>query len=494
MDNLSNFYIDDYITIQDKVKTNNLNISELTENKLQRFNNLCSNIRTFFNEEWDRERGDRKSGYDILLQRQKNAIIGYKKEVGFFKDKINEYLKNTRTESEWFPHWYSTLCDAIFHEVWGLAGISMWVNAESLELRNSSSAKIIGDRIYYLIDGKQVLQKQTISRDRRKQLRKALLLKTPKKRLVNDYAEVYLIDGTRITIYGDDKTKPDQDSIVFRKFLVRDYTFERQAEMGTIPKESISLFKHMIAVGFNIAFIGAVRTAKTTFLTTWQSYENPELEGVMIETDPEIPLHKIMPKAPIMQLLADGEELEKVVKSVLRSDLDYGILAEARDGRALNIAIKLANKGTRRVKMTFHTTDAIDFCYDVADEIMKVYGGSLYSTIVKVAKSVQYLFEFVQLKDKSKKRLKAIYEIRYNNINHVITIHQICRYRYNLDCWQWRYDIGEDKEKIGEEEDYESFTAFGDELKKLAEQFPMDESYTSVFTPEYQHLREGVML
>ncbi len=84
------------------------------------------------------------------------------------------------------------------------------------------------------------------------------------------------------------------------------------------------------------------------------------------------------------------------------------------DGVALNIAVKIANKGTRRVKMTFHCSDTMDFCYDVADEIVKSYGGSLYSTILKVAKSFQFVFQFVQLKDKSQKRLKSIYEIEYD--------------------------------------------------------------------------------
>ncbi len=142
-----------------------------------------------------------------------------------------------------------------------------------------------------------------------------------------------MLNGTRITIYGEGKTKETQDTIVFRKFFVKDYTFEKQVALGSIPKESVPLFKAMIRSGYNVAFTGAVRTAKTTFLTTWQSYENPKLEGVSVETDPEIPFHEIMPEAPILQLVADGEELEKIVKSIMRSDADYIILGEARGWR-----------------------------------------------------------------------------------------------------------------------------------------------------------------
>ena len=91
----------------------------------------------------------------------------------------------------------------------------------------------------------------------------------------------------------------------------------------------------MVSLGYNVAFTGAVRTAKSTFLSTWQAYENRELEGVMIETDPEIPMEKLMPEAPIVQLIADGDRLSAITKNLLRSDADYFIMAEARDGACL---------------------------------------------------------------------------------------------------------------------------------------------------------------
>jgi len=324
---------------------------------------------------------------------------------------------------------------------------------------------------------------QRICSDRRKQLIKALLLNTPKKRSGDSYQEVYMLDGSRITIFSGDLVKPEQEILVFRKFYIKEYTFEKQAELGTIPEDSITLFKSMIQIGYNVAFAGAVRTAKTTFLSTWQSYEDPTLEGVMVETDPEIPLHCLIPTAPVIQLVADGEDLEKLTKSILRSDADYIIMAEARDGVALNIAVKAANKGTRRVKITFHTTDVKDFCYDVADEILRVYGGSLFSTMLKVAKSFQYVFQFIQLQDKSKKRLKAIYNLRHENSR--ITIHQICKYDMHTDSWKWKYDVGNESKVIGDEENPEMFQIFCKELKSLSEKYPLMEK--TDFSP-YRHL------
>ena len=62
-------------------------------------------------------------------------------------------------------------------------------------------------------------------------------------------------------------------------------------------------------------FAGTVRSGKTTFLQTWQRYEEADKEGLAISTDPETPWDIIMPEAPLMQLVADGEELETLTKS-----------------------------------------------------------------------------------------------------------------------------------------------------------------------------------
>jgi len=481
------FELDTYMAKSKVIEQDELHttLAPLAINRKNDFEILCESIRATFTKEWEND----VSGFETILERQKRAIIGYDREVDYFKDKINDYLKEHHLKESWYPKWYSDITEAVFQENWGVAGLSEWLCGESLELAGSSSAKIIGDRIYFMIGGTLELQPQRITQNRRRQLRKALLLKTPKKRLDSDYHEVYMLNGTRITIYGEGKTKEGQDTIVFRKFFVKDYSFQKQVELGSIPEQAVPLFKAMIRTGFNVVFTGAVRTAKTTFLTTWQSYEDSRLEGVSVETDPEIPFHLIMPEAPILQLVADGDELERIVKSIMRSDADYIILGEARDGVALNIAVKIANKGTKRVKMTYHCSDTIDFCYDVADEIVKVYGGSLYSTILKVSRSFQFVFQFVQLRDKSQKRLKSIFEIQYDPLTHEVIMHRICRYRYASDDWVWNSGLSDSTVAFGDEENYDSMQDVIGILERLSHKYPDPD--TSRFRPAYEHLKAG---
>lgn len=467
------FYLDSFIDKkQNKSKEVEKKIINV-KNEYDLFLILCKKTSTYFIGEWENDEIEGADTSEKLLQYQKKAIIGYQKEVNFFMAKINNFLKINGLQNEWYPEWYPDLATAIFHENWGLAGVSKWKN-----IKNSTSAKVIGEKIFFLIDGKMQLQEQKISKDRFQQLRKALLLRNPEIHLSNKYAEVYMLDGTRITIFEDAK----EPTIIFRKYIVEKLDFEEQAKLGTIPIEIIPMLKAKVMIGYNINFIGPVRSGKTTFLKTWQSYEDKTLEGVMVETDPEIPIEKIMPTAPIIQIVADGEKLKSLIKPLMRSDADYFIMAEARDAVALYIALKVTTKGTRRVKSTFHTADATDFVYDAASEIIQEFGGELWPTIIKVAKGYHYLYEFVQLKEKTKKRLKGIYEIRYNPHNFDISVHQIVKYNFSTDDWSYKFDIGEDKEQIAQQENYQAYKIYKEELMKLAENKPMVGEHRTVPT------------
>lgn len=452
----------------------------MTQDELSRFYSLCDAIFKFFHSQWEKEGLETST-----LERQKNAILGKALEVKYFKDNIEDYLKKNNKLTQWYPSWYGDLVDAIYQECWGLGGIAMWKYHEKYTY--SQSAKIIGSRIYFMEDGKMKLQPQQISHGRRKQLIKALLLNEKNIHYDGKHAEVAMRDGTRITIYGEKLVKDNLEVIIFRKYIIPRLSFEEQVKRHTIPEELAPVLKGMVKVGYNILFTGAVRTGKTTFLETWQMYEDTTLEGVMIETGAEIPAHKLQPHAPIMQLIADEEELGGIIKPLMRSDADYIISAEARDGRALNIAMRAANKGTRRCKTTYHTTEPMDICYDIADEVVKFYGGDLYNTIHKVAKSFHYVFHFVQLADKRKKRLKGIYEIRFHRHDHRISIHPICKYSYQEDRWVFKYDIGDDKAEIGYEENKKAFENLCQGFQRLEKIYP-DLDY-QVYRPRYDSLK-----
>lgn len=124
--------------------------------------------------------------------------------------------------------------------------------------------------------------------------------------------------------------------------------------------------------------------------------------------------------------------------------------------------------GTRRIKITFHSRDPLDFSYDVAFEIIKSLGGDLESTAKKVAASFDYIFHFIQLKNKNQKRLKSIYELGIDRRTREITMKEICRYDHKNDKWGWNSIMTEDKQRIGEEENPEAMEIFRRELAALS--------------------------
>lgn len=424
------------------------------------FAKLCSEIKEAFFSDWEN-----RENSGVTLEIQKRAIIGYEKEKNFFLGRIGELISELNAGNTMYPEWYESLTEAVYHENWGLAGLAEWFSAE---WQGSSSAKIIGNNVFFMRHGRMHRMPQMISEERKEQLIKSFMLFTPEERMDKSYYELYLLDGTRVTVFTEPMAKKNQSSIIFRRYIIPSLSFEEQARRGTIPESMIPLFRSMVDIGYNVVFMGAVRTAKTTFLATWQSYEDSSLEGLSIETDPEIPLHNIMPGAPIIQLIADGDDLKKISKNILRSDADYFIMAEARDGIALDTALRVASKGTKRMKMTFHSRNPYHFPLEAAMEITAMNNGDLKLTMAKLAGNFDFLFHFVQLKDKSKKRLSGIYQM-YLDYEGEIKIEEMLRYIPSEEKWEIKGDLSEDKVRYAKESDEKAYGVFSSELRRLSE-------------------------
>lgn len=447
-----------------------------------RFLVLCSKIKKHIDEEWLKEQNVENT--QRLLDRQKNAILGKATEVNYLKDKIREYLKVNKLESEQHPRWYRNLVDAVFHENWGIAGIAEW-----MDMPDSSSAKIIGNRIYFFIDGKQQLQEQKITHKRFEQLRKALLMSDERKRLNENYSEVYMETGERVTIYTDKLVIDGQPSMVFRKYIIDKLTFEEQASRNTIPAEAIPAFEALVKCGVRIAFTGPVRSGKSTLLVTWEINEKDDLEGIFLQTDPEIRMHDIKPKAPIISIIADGKQLYDLSKQIVRADGNYIVVTEVRDGYAAYIAVEAANKGTNRVKITLHLGRAEKFAYNMANKIYSVFGGNLKYLIEDVANSFDYIFEMTELpSSRNQKRLKAIYEMSFDFDTNEVVYHKICEYLPETDSWAFDYYVGKNVCKIGEFENTVALQVFNDTLLALSKKYPMKNE--SIVRKSYQNINE----
>ncbi|MDD5922228.1 MAG: ATPase, T2SS/T4P/T4SS family [Eubacteriales bacterium] len=399
------------------------------------FQGVLEAVSDEFSREWENSDDLLKS---VRLEREKRAIIGYEKEVRYYKEKIREILRRKRMTGARYPVWYPNLVEAVFAELYGLAGLAPWAYDMDEKYRLSSSAKLIGDRLYCLMDGKSVCMPQRIPEKRRAQLIRSLLLATPEERVEYGFHEVYLQNGIRITIYSGHRIKKGQEVIVLRKYILREMSFEELVRLRTIPAGSAELFQSMIRLGFNVIMAGQVRSGKTTFLQVWQMQEDPSLEGLAIATDPETDWHALMPEAPVMQIVADGQDLDTLTKSLVRGDNDYVLLEEMRDAAAFRLALDITSLGTRRSKATIHDQSALDVPYRMASEIASHYGGNVRDLIARVYQNFDLILEFTQdPKNRARKIMKGMIALDRDEAEDRVFAYRICRYDFIRNVWRW---------------------------------------------------------
>ena len=85
------------------------------------FEAICSLVEKKLEIDWNNTDDASKQ---LKLEREKSAIIGYEKDVLFYKEKIREILRQSKLEDADFPSYYQDIIEAVFAELYGLAGIS----------------------------------------------------------------------------------------------------------------------------------------------------------------------------------------------------------------------------------------------------------------------------------------------------------------------------------------------------------------------------------
>ena len=123
------------------------------------FKDACDIVLECLENEW--KKADEMDRMD-RLESEKRAIMGYEEEMTLYKAKIGEIMAKMELNDVECPPWYKNAEEGIFNELYGLSGLAPWAYDETEEYRNSSSAKLIGDKLYCLINGVSVLQPQRI--------------------------------------------------------------------------------------------------------------------------------------------------------------------------------------------------------------------------------------------------------------------------------------------------------------------------------------------
>lgn len=401
----------------------------------ENFLDLGKNVFKHFEQIYDRNTDSQQSLERLELQHR--AIIGEPKAVKVFKDEIADFVRNNNLSNTVFPRCYADLSTAVFQEVYGWGPLAMW-----WELAESQSALVLGTQIFY--DG--VLQAERFSSiDRVWELIQSLCLKDACSRINTQQPdlEVEMYDGTRVSISVPPRGQ--EFEITFRKFILEDFSLENLVNLGTIPEEALPIFQGLARGLPNTLFVGPVRSGKSHTLKAfvYERFRDRSYTVVSMETHFELALRKMLPHAPIIEKQAGADELHKIFKTVLRKDLDFGIMGEIRSVEA-ECAMLLCERGTRGFLGTFHITHPHNIPGSWARLIMDRFPNRSYAAeAMRVTENLDIVIVQEELPDRRKKRIKSVVELRFDPFSLQVATHEIMRYDYIHDSWTYKMDLSD---------------------------------------------------
>ncbi|MBL5868001.1 ATPase, T2SS/T4P/T4SS family [Heyndrickxia sporothermodurans] len=289
---------------------------------------------------------------EIRQKTEHNAILGDKNSETILIPEINTFLRDNNLLGIKYPSFFESLAHAIYHEIYGFGVFYKW-NA----FPDSPSAKIIGKEIWFKINGEFVKQDEEL-RDEEHiyEIFRALEVANRGFKIneSNPRDEIEMKDGTRVTISIPPASL--YPTIVFRRFIVRNFSFEEQARRGTIPKEDIMFFNVMSRLYLNTVIAGEVESGKSTMLKTFYGARDPNKVAILIESSPETYLKRDFPERLVHDFYTLDDDIEETIRHALRVDHDYVIFQEVRGVEAEG-AIKGTERGTRGLLMSYHITD-----------------------------------------------------------------------------------------------------------------------------------------
>jgi pilus assembly protein CpaF len=399
------------------------------------------------------------------------ATVGDTEAETYLMNEIDDFLKSEQIINIEYPSCFNSLSHAIFHEIYRFGIFYRWFTID-----NSPSAMIQGKEIWYKINGEfekqhdELLDEEQVSEIIRALAKANKGLKVSEQ---NPEAEVEMKDGTRVTIAVPPRAhKP---TIIFRRFLVNNFSFKEQAKRGTIAQEDIPLWKDLANSLLNTIIAGEVESGKSTFQKTIYSERNPKLVACLIEPTPESYYKRDFPERLVHEFYSRGSDINDVIRLVLRVDHNYLIVAEVR-GYEAEGAISGTERGTRGLLMTYHITDPEKTPEQLAQHIVDVYPNRrLVNEIRRIAKQLDIGITMKTFEN-NQKRVTSMYEICYSYENDSAWINYLMLYNKDTDSWEYNNNISERLKERLYKHDKELADRIIEHLTKRADEKPMKQN------------------
>ena len=401
----------------------------------QDFQGLKQVVQEFFHEKIngqninDEEREER-------LRIQHRETDGDPEAMNMLVHEIITILRNSPYQNVAYEPMFNSLAHAIFEHIFRFKNFYKWqLHPES------PSAKITGKEIWFKINGQFIKQDEEFESVEEVEQLIRLLQQSNKNFTINEQnpqGELDLKDGTRVTLTIPPRTL--YPTIVFRRFIVNQFSFAEQAKRGTIDPADIPLFKTLANVRLNTVIAGAVESGKSTMLKTFYAERPSDLVALMIEEHPETFLKRDFPERLVHEFSIKDGDIQRVLRTVLRFDHDYVIMQEVR-GLEAEAAINGASRGANGLLMTYHVTEPSKVCEQLAQHVLDAYPNRRYINEVRRVSQTLNLGVTMRTFPGNKKRVTNVFEVNYDYDTDRAWISYLIRFNSTTGKWEYNDEI-----------------------------------------------------
>lgn len=403
------------------------------------FRELVEDIRSAIAAPRGRTEEERQAYTDMLNR----AVIGYEQDRRGIMGVIQDLLAQKRIHRG-PPEGsrYTTLQEAIFAEVIG------WNVLETVILNKGGleEIQVIGERVFEVRNGIPAPSdvRFTSVRDLERLQQNLVLFNKDSLHVRKRWAEVALLDGSRVTMTGMGFTSAPTLTIRFYSSAVFELSRLAQPQYGTMTEPMMELLLLLIRCCFNLVVIGPTNSGKTSLIKALIR-EMPDHERlVTIESRYELMIRRDFPAKNCIEYEIDEDDPRhssaQAFKLALRQSPKRICHAEIRDEDA-NIYVRACTRGHEGSVTTVHASSLEDAPEAIADMCMLDNRGMDPVRLVRrIAGYVtQVGLEMALVNGRRKLVRVGEYEYRKDTVH----IRDWVRYDYTTGNWTYPMDVSQ---------------------------------------------------
>ncbi|MBU8908058.1 ATPase, T2SS/T4P/T4SS family [Desertibacillus haloalkaliphilus] len=440
-----------------------------TFERKKKFDEICSIIKGDLTDLIERESDNEKK--NEWLERQHDAIIGDPNAMSYFINKIKETLQKRNITSVDYPEFYNSLEEAIFHEVWGKSVLAKWEN----RYQDSEACVIRGTELWIDINGHFERKGEFENEDKVKKIIEAFKMRDENAVLNHQQPELETEkeDGSRITMIIHPRSK--ETYVIFRRFIVKNFSLEEQAKRNTIPHEDVDLYRLLARLMCNMIVAGRVRSAKSTFMKTLISERDPRFVVACLEKHFELALGKHMPDRLIYELQASEGDLHQAIPRLLRMEHDYLIVGEIRS-KELEAAMIACERGERGMMSTYHLTDVQQIVPQLTRHLLDEFPTRRQDTEeMRVAQNIDFILTMGTDRDRTTKRVTGLTEVIWDPRTRSYDTNTIIKYNKRDGKYYYSSQISRGLQQLMADENEEDAIRFLSLLQERERKAPIRE-------------------